>query len=441
MFAAADASILSSSWENFPHSVVESLAVGTPVIATRVGGVAEVVEDGVNGLLVPVGDADALAAAVRRFFADEELRERLRAQRGGLGVRLSPRAPPRRRSSRQLQSVGAMRPRVLFVARTRYALPLNETLQRRFDALSAVMDWHQLGTAADGESVSDDRFTLVRPLSGRVARRRRVLRRPAGAGRPRDPVVPARRRHRPGRAGHGARARAAERSRGSTCRSSSTSTATGVATRASSARPPGGCSAPRSTGLPTTRVRHADGVRTVSGFTSGLVRERGVEPTATFPAYMDLAPFLATVAAAASRRRRARCSSASSSGTRRSTCWRRRGGASRRGVPARRAADRRHGPARGHRRGARRRARASGQLDAPARDGRGGARARRGDAARASLPRRGHGPGRSSRRSAGPAPSSEPTRAGSPISSSTTSAGCSCRRTTPARSPRRSSEC
>ncbi len=40
-------------------------------------------------------------------------------------------------------------------------------------------------------------------------------------------------------------------------------------------------------------VRHADGVRTVSGFTSGLVREQGVDPTATFPAYMDLAPFTA----------------------------------------------------------------------------------------------------------------------------------------------------
>ena len=79
LFAAADASILSSSWENFPHSVVESLAVGTPVLATRAGGVAEVVEDGVNGLLVPVGDAVALAAAVARFFADEELRTRLRA--------------------------------------------------------------------------------------------------------------------------------------------------------------------------------------------------------------------------------------------------------------------------------------------------------------------------------------------------------------------------
>jgi glycosyltransferase involved in cell wall biosynthesis len=43
--------------------------------------------------------------------------------------------------------------------------------------------------------------------------------------------------------------------------------------------------------LATLAVRNADGVRTVSGFTTGLVRELGVEPTATFPAYMDLEPF------------------------------------------------------------------------------------------------------------------------------------------------------
>ena len=61
LFRAADASILSSSWENFPHTVVESLAAGTPVLATATGGVAEVVRDGENGLLVPSGDPEALA--------------------------------------------------------------------------------------------------------------------------------------------------------------------------------------------------------------------------------------------------------------------------------------------------------------------------------------------------------------------------------------------
>jgi glycosyltransferase involved in cell wall biosynthesis len=78
LFHAADASVLTSSWENFPHTVVEALAVGTPVLAMDAGGVAEVVEDGVNGLLVPAGDTAALTDAVRRFFADGELRERLR---------------------------------------------------------------------------------------------------------------------------------------------------------------------------------------------------------------------------------------------------------------------------------------------------------------------------------------------------------------------------
>jgi glycosyltransferase involved in cell wall biosynthesis len=79
LFAAADASILSSSWENFPHTVVEALSAGTPVLATATGGVAEVVRDGINGLLVPLGDTAALADAVRRFFGDEALRKRLRA--------------------------------------------------------------------------------------------------------------------------------------------------------------------------------------------------------------------------------------------------------------------------------------------------------------------------------------------------------------------------
>lgn len=77
LFAAADACLLSSAWENFPHTVVEALAVGCPVIATRVGGVPEVVRDGDNGLLVPPGDPEALGAAIARFFSDAELRARL----------------------------------------------------------------------------------------------------------------------------------------------------------------------------------------------------------------------------------------------------------------------------------------------------------------------------------------------------------------------------
>ncbi len=79
LFGSAQAALLSSAWENFPHTVVEALAVGTPVISTDVGGVREAVEDGENGLLVPVGDVDALAEAMQRFLDDDALRVRLRA--------------------------------------------------------------------------------------------------------------------------------------------------------------------------------------------------------------------------------------------------------------------------------------------------------------------------------------------------------------------------
>ena len=79
LFRAADASVLPSAWENFPHTVVEALSVGCPVIATAVGGVPEVVRDGDNGLLVPARDPAALAGAITRFFGDAELRARLAA--------------------------------------------------------------------------------------------------------------------------------------------------------------------------------------------------------------------------------------------------------------------------------------------------------------------------------------------------------------------------
>jgi glycosyltransferase involved in cell wall biosynthesis len=90
LLRAADAVVLSSSWENFPHVVVEALAVGTPVVATATGGVTEIVRDGENGLLVPPGDPEALAGSIRRLFDDDALRARL-AERAPASVeRFSP---------------------------------------------------------------------------------------------------------------------------------------------------------------------------------------------------------------------------------------------------------------------------------------------------------------------------------------------------------------
>ncbi len=77
--AGADAALLSSDWENLPHAAVEALSVGVPVVSTAVGGVPEVVRDGVNGLLVPPGRPDALADAMRRVLTEPGLREHLAA--------------------------------------------------------------------------------------------------------------------------------------------------------------------------------------------------------------------------------------------------------------------------------------------------------------------------------------------------------------------------
>jgi glycosyltransferase involved in cell wall biosynthesis len=79
LFRAADAGLLTSAWENLPHTLLESLAVGTPVIATAVGGIPEVVHDRENGLLVPPRDVGAFAAAFARLAGDEGLRRTLAA--------------------------------------------------------------------------------------------------------------------------------------------------------------------------------------------------------------------------------------------------------------------------------------------------------------------------------------------------------------------------
>jgi glycosyltransferase involved in cell wall biosynthesis len=75
--AGATAGLLSSAWENLPHSAVEALSVGVPVVATAVGGVPEVVHDGENGLLVPPGEPELLAGAIRRLLEEPGLRDRL----------------------------------------------------------------------------------------------------------------------------------------------------------------------------------------------------------------------------------------------------------------------------------------------------------------------------------------------------------------------------
>ena len=109
--------------EPFGQVVVEAMGVGRPVIAAAAGGPLEIVTDGIDGLLTPPGDADALAAAMTRLADDPDLGGRLvaaarakaprfapEARRRGDAGRLRPgAAPPARRGERR-RSVGDRRP-------------------------------------------------------------------------------------------------------------------------------------------------------------------------------------------------------------------------------------------------------------------------------------------------------------------------------------------
>ena len=77
--AAADIVVLPSRKEGLGVAALEGAAAARPVVASRVGGLVEAVADGETGILVPPGDAPALAAAIRRLAADAALRARLGA--------------------------------------------------------------------------------------------------------------------------------------------------------------------------------------------------------------------------------------------------------------------------------------------------------------------------------------------------------------------------
>jgi D-inositol-3-phosphate glycosyltransferase len=78
-YSAAEVCVVPSHYESFGLVALEAMACGTPVIASRVGGLQLTVEDGESGFLVPAGDPDALAEKLRLILVDSELRERLGA--------------------------------------------------------------------------------------------------------------------------------------------------------------------------------------------------------------------------------------------------------------------------------------------------------------------------------------------------------------------------
>ena len=77
VLSALDVVALSSDREGTPLAVMEAMAAAKPIVATRVGGLPDLVEDGVHGVLVPRRDPRALADAVARLLRDERLRTEL----------------------------------------------------------------------------------------------------------------------------------------------------------------------------------------------------------------------------------------------------------------------------------------------------------------------------------------------------------------------------
>lgn len=77
--AALDLFVFPSREEGLGSVLIDAMAQGLPIAASRVGGIPELIEDGQTGLLIPPGDAPALAAALTRLVADAELRARLGA--------------------------------------------------------------------------------------------------------------------------------------------------------------------------------------------------------------------------------------------------------------------------------------------------------------------------------------------------------------------------
>jgi len=79
VFRAADVIVNCSTTEGLPGALLEAGAASRPAVATAVGGVPEIIEDGVTGLLCPSGDTDALTAALERLVQDGPLRETMGA--------------------------------------------------------------------------------------------------------------------------------------------------------------------------------------------------------------------------------------------------------------------------------------------------------------------------------------------------------------------------
>ncbi|NOX60992.1 MAG: glycosyltransferase family 4 protein [Chloroflexi bacterium] len=76
-YAQADIFLNTSAVDNLPLTLIEAAASGLPIVSTNAGAIPDLIRDGENGLLAPVGDAEKLAAAILRLLHDPDLAQRL----------------------------------------------------------------------------------------------------------------------------------------------------------------------------------------------------------------------------------------------------------------------------------------------------------------------------------------------------------------------------